>query len=551
MQEDIPGFSDFFSIEKLSKLEQGREEEIIQPLIELGYLKSSKVSSVTIEKAINLFRLEYGKAGLKSNFLHYDFVDQDFERDLSNSLSGFELKLIHQLTNLDGEFKIQILSGIGDLNIFTRVIHYRLNILGLYTQKIEEPYSYHTNKGLEKINLWVNASNVLDLINMVGDIPRLSKAIYFNPIFEEKIVFFEYQNESNSNRFELKPEFLDRLDDVLPRKTEAFKKFKKDIYRKREKKRDYTWIGLQVADDFNSFLLRLLQVNQWIKGYYLGALDSEIRDLTFESILDFFKIEVESGKVHLKFWEFVAHLGKGYWAFNILYFFQEMLEVEAEEPTEERSFDLLENELGKQDEKSRVELEQKMDEAWIEINIEAKSKLLKSNNLGLRVYMGTKSIMKTIGKKIHKLFSWIKSKAVAAFNLVKNLVKTLYKEIREGIKMFRHGMEFLFGRRRIVTPDFENKKLAIADFDIDCDSVFILSNDISANVIKEHTEKCLYYAKSLNFSLKLVGKVMYWALNLSNPLSWSILSVKIAWLFKDLVKELLARTNLLKKFQFE
>jgi hypothetical protein len=149
-----------------------------------------------------------------------------------------------------------------------------------------------------------------------------------------------------------------------------------------------------------------------------------------------------------------------------------------------------------------------------------------------------KSILQRIGGAIKHVFTWMKDKLQSLWNWLRSLVKIIYREIREGLKVFAHGMKFLFGTREIVTSG--NAGELFTKFDLDADSVLINSG-MAADQLKAHSEQVSYFGSSLLFSLTLTGRVIHWAIGLATGGSWAEVLIKLAQLFKAQVKEWLDR----------
>ena len=113
--------------------QEGREEEYIQPLIDLGYLPvGAEKKTKLLQKAISQFRREYRVLNwLQSGLDIPNHIDLELEREPDS----LEIKLLHLLIDMDGDFKIEQLPLEGEQSIISRVIFYRLTVMGclLYT----------------------------------------------------------------------------------------------------------------------------------------------------------------------------------------------------------------------------------------------------------------------------------------------------------------------------------------------------------------------------------------------------------------------------------
>ena len=183
--------------EEVKKLEHGRTEEILQPLLDLGYIKTAH--EVLIPEGIRLFRKDY----LELNLIP-EFAPNFLFLPLSE-LEGEELDLLHTLTALDGDFELETLPEIDETNLCSRIIHYRLSIHRLYTLVIDDPFSKESLKGLKGFRGLIKnlPPDSLSLINLLGNIPALIQhlSIDSNGGLNKKVVAFEYQKSTKISRF--------------------------------------------------------------------------------------------------------------------------------------------------------------------------------------------------------------------------------------------------------------------------------------------------------------------------------------------------------------
>lgn len=183
--------------QEVEKLEFGRTEEILQPLLDLGYIKTA--DKVLIAEGIRLFRKDYLSLNLIPEFSpRFLFLPMA-------ELEGQELSLLHTLTALAGDFTLELLPEIGEVNLCSRIIHYRLSIHNFFDHAVDSPFSLESLNALQNIRSWIGnlPKNSLDLFNLLGDIPTLIQHINEdkNGGLNKMIVAFKYFKVNKLSRF--------------------------------------------------------------------------------------------------------------------------------------------------------------------------------------------------------------------------------------------------------------------------------------------------------------------------------------------------------------
>ena len=320
--------------------------------------------------------------------------------------------------------------------------------------------------------------------------------------------------------------------------SDFYKELRIQVFESRSK----TYLQKLELDPFNSFLIRLIQVRQWMNGYYYGKLDSQPADRTFQSIVELIE-EEDLKRLRLKY--VLTKLGSntaGYWLLNIHYFFDCICELEKKSSTKNTA-ELI-KEYENQFDKDPIYKNEVTDAAWKSFTSEIEVGIQETNTQIRRFYYGVKSLARSIGRVIKNLFQRIINGVKSVIRIFKNFIKILYKEIREGVRKFFEGMEFLFGKRQIETAISADKVL-VTKFDFDFDVTVWASPDIPLASYKEHMTLCAGYAQNMTFSLKLVAKILKWSFTIaSGALTWPKLALKIAFHFKDLVIKFLVRRKI-------
>jgi len=192
-------WTDVIPAEEVALLEAGRGQEIEQPLIDLGYLNETTIENITLARNSNLanairhFRKDYIKAGLLPDFA------PNFSQLPPEELDGLELNLIHQLTGLDGEFPILNLPKNETVNLISRVLHYRLIILGVYTKLVSSPFGANSQLALNTLSDWLMAKNTKDLLILIGNMPALLQRLLDSNQLKKTVVVFKYKNKTTTS----------------------------------------------------------------------------------------------------------------------------------------------------------------------------------------------------------------------------------------------------------------------------------------------------------------------------------------------------------------
>ncbi len=335
-------------------------------------------------------------------------------------------------------------------------------------------------------------------------------------------------------------------------------KFKKNLkesltpaaYRKTEemildvKQGNMSSFNMISADKYNHFLMRVLQVYCWMNGYYQGKLDSDFGDRTLDAVLDICEDIKKLNKKHIL--KNIGTKNNQYYILNVHYFFKKVIEADEEQEGIVAAGDHPQWSFSNFVEQHEAELNElhhrklaSMDEAWTVYTDEIKIDI----TLGRKIYQGARSLVRSLFRGVRRLFKIIAQgiRKVLTFvrenvlPFLKNFVKFLYREMREGWHKFGTGMKFLFGRRQFKTTDPDSGLMVMSGYDFDFDTTLFIPEGISLNIVSSHIEKVNYHASSLNFSLTLIGKVVHWAITIAWNFTWAGLLLRLALYFKKLV----------------
>ena len=286
----------------------------------------------------------------------------------------------------------------------------------------------------------------------------------------------------------------------------------------------------------NRVILRLLQIRQWMSGYYQADLDSKLEALTFESLLDLVKSEKAGGNTSFNAQSFIGYIGQDYWALNIHYLLDQYSEaIDNQQVNLDDIFHAYQQTVVTAKPKQLNMLEQNMNQAWTAQIAETTANMSGAGKFVGKLYYGAKSVVKALWKGIKAIFKVFVKTITKMANYLKSLVRVLFREIREGLQSFAIGMKFLFGKREVITGEGTARIFSKFDFDMDCRMIY--GRQISESELTTHIQELQKRTKGLEFAMMLTGKVIKMLMILLTG-GWQVLLIKIGLAFKNLIKSL-------------
>jgi hypothetical protein len=468
---------------------ESRTTETIQGLCDLGYLNKKDIeNNECIEKAVRSFRTEYENINLLDK--RYSFYNPNQYSSFAQELNTVELDLLHNLTSLDGDFEIQQIPKYNEVGIISRVIHFRLNIYGLFAtespQKICEPFSIASENALAKLNTFYKQNkSKLELINLLGDLPKTEQFIVENVTDSNKRFIYIVKNNKYT------------LSSILKNNS--------------------------ISEDYHFFLSRVYQLFLWSHGFYNGKIDSELGVITEDALGSLLEIINNDSKLtknrSLILQNFYSN--KTFDGFNILNFvdlirllpheYLDNVDGNNKPECESVAQAILSNQEALNTTISNTSF----------INLYNQTQ--EDNSLVKRIYYGAKRIIKLIPR----FFKFIKDKIIDKIidkvkewsDFIKNIVIILFKEIRTGLTIFLHGLKFLFNPQPIA-----NETLIISNFSLDFDNYNFINTSTDIKTIHKHINICNYFVNSLQVSLGFTGVILHTILY-SWAGAWSIIDL--------------------------
>lgn len=512
--------------------------DMLQPLIDLGYLTFEEIKpnnpeqSIHLERAVRQFRKDYEAYQLLQQKFTFLPFDQEHYHSYAKQLNEIELDFLQSLVSFEGTFMLSNLPQFGTISLVTRIIHYRLKILGLYGKKtvqgVEAVYENTSLQGLHDIKSFLDWEiSDLDFINGIGNIEQLIEQIYKqidvnHP--DKKMIYMDKKGKFQTHLINIQPE---------------------------------SHVAL-----YYEFLARIFQIRLWIDGLYNGEIDGKIRDddvnnystkKAIRELVRYLRRDKE-----LREDPFIIRKGYNLKELKVKDFYNKNRRLNAYVLN---VIDLLYVTKAMKDDQSVVavsdvlidEKHRKLKKDLLDDNgtfredvkkeLEEREKDFLSGSKR-RLYYGIKQFGQTIRRVIKNIFRFISDRIKLGFNVVKRLAVWVFREIKEGIKVFYHGMKFLIGKREIITskkPMESRQKGEVPDdsivskYDLDCDSIIFISKKCDGDSERQHTKKCQNQINSLNISLVLTALILRWVLLLtSGATGWTPFLLMIARTLKKI-----------------
>ncbi|MDW7691751.1 hypothetical protein R9C00_16600 [Flammeovirgaceae bacterium SG7u.111] len=506
-------------------------DEILQHLQELGYINRA------LGDALLNSQIDEGKQAFKEDFLSSGLLSR---KEISDSLrldeETFLLQTSRQATDIDEGFTFKQMPELGTTNLITRIIHYRLELFGLWDGNafpISSPFSINALLMLRRLEEYTDLSE-LDCINQLADIEGFTYRLLEERPPEDFILTFRGKKLEGDEfkKLERRRAFGRQLVDEFGEKNEYIKKLKKTVLKDNEDKIDYHFLRKESRNEFKKFVLRLIQVHQWQEGFYDGLLDSNMGDATVSSVLEAINLHNESTDADIKPHRALTYLDDGFYMFNGLFFLKQYM-VENEGHNPEKLWEELGNQVAEASEEDREQYNENLSKIKKEL-VSGSDKPTVKKGFFKRVYCGVKKVLQKAMAMIKKLFKFVLTKLKQLTSFLTRIFKIFYENLRFGIKAFLDGLKFIIGRKMVVTAT--EKDFIISTFSLDGDCMN-LANQSAAKLVKDHRFKTGYFFATMFFSLKVVQGVLQLVLRAVNMLSWPLLLIKIVQVVKMIVEE--------------
>lgn len=505
------------------------EGEIVQHLIELGYLPQLNLevlNRVQVQEAEDHFLSDLNRSGLNS--------EGGFMRGFMLDQSALLLEYTRKATDIDEGYTFNQLPELGETNLISCIIHYRLELFGLWDEPVNKPYGKATAIALDQLARYADFDR-LSAINALADIEGFTKHLINTRPAEDFILTFKGRNLSKKYKKRAARKFLSQLRKDLKPDNAFLTAFTNKVVDVKGKKADYGFLARESRDDFKHFVLRLIQVHQWQEGLYEGILDGKIGNLSLASLTNAIAFDQANirKKNRLNDHELLAFLGNDFCMLNGYYFLTRYM-LEPGENTDEA---FLWQQMNEQ-----VAAASSTDQSDYQLQVEQVKKRIKSDaeqakvkkGFFKRIYCGVKKMIKKARVMLKKLVSDLGAMIKRAWDFVKKLFKAFFENLKMAIRAFVDGIKFLFGKKEIVSTKGDG--FSFSKFQITGDCLNVVQNP-SHELIQQHRGTTAYNFKVMGFSLKVVSGVLKIVINAASVIGWPLLLINLVKVFKSLTEE--------------
>lgn len=503
-----------------------------QMLSDLGYLKTEFLTVFSVEnkiaEAYRVFYAELLLSGLKSIKEINEFTN--LYQDQA------ELKLLETVTDIDEGIPIMKLPELGESGLITRIIHYRLSLLGLYTGPIELNFNAFSYAGLEKAAIYIRKSK-LSTLNLLANLQNYTEAFLTENGFLHSVVAFKSgitgkQKDVPAYSGKFKRQIRQDLKDHEAR----YEILEEKLFRRNDDNVDLALLQSMAGEEINRFILRLIQLHQWMAGYYNGALDADFSELTVESLIEIIENYNEGTDDKIRAADVLARVRDDYFIFNCLYFLKQYKEENRQADQTMNTLAILSDAYSKADPGEQQAFETNF-QAGIDLVRSDQDTIPETRNGVLRrVFFGIKTFFKKAFRFARKLFRWIVNGLKQAGIFVKNAIRMIYTFLKEAIRHFIEGVKFLLGKLPVTTQSSDGRSM-YSNFDIDKDGLNIFET-ADASDIKIHLDMVKQKVHSMSFSLALIGflfDTLKTALSLATVIAWPLFILKLVIAFKKVI----------------
>ena len=504
-----------------------RKNEITQHLVELGYIPLQKANALKftdVKAAQEQFMEEVRSSGLFS---------EDQLHILSVRGREFMLgTLLRRLTDIDEGIVLDALPARGETNLVTRMVHYRLDLFGLWPHDTGKPLSNLTMEKLDEIAGFAHC-NRLEAVNHLADIEQFTKRLLETHPPESFILVFRSPKVTSETKKKLdrRHAFKRQLIEDFGDRTDFIRDMARNVLKNNPKKVDFNFLQRVANDPFKRFVMRLLQVHQWQDGFYSGLLDSDMGQVTLESFMQTIGFYNQTDGRHIKTHRAITYVHQGYFVFNSLFFLQEYMVEEDQTGSGNAILQSITNQLQVAGEDERSDFNDNLHKLKKDIYKDSEKEPKERKGFLQRIYYGIKRFIKKAFRFIRKIYTWIKDRVEKAWGFLKGLFRDFFENLQVGIRAFIDGINFIFGRKEIESHTFGES--IVSKFSIDGDSFSISTKEIS-QVLEEHLQTIGYNINSMKFTLAIVAGILKLIIGMVSIITWPLLLMNIIKIYRNI-----------------
>lgn len=485
--------------------------EILQHLAELGYL-SLPVLAVPaqhqVQKAKDAFEADLWRCGL--------FPEDELVRVRGFGRSYFLRNFLRRMTDIDEGVQLSTLPQRGEQSLSSRLLHYRLDLMGLWELPISTSLGTSSLTALAALSVFAKCPE-LEALNLLGNIEQFTARLLRVYDEEQFILCFRSPRSSEDMRGSLnhRNAFGRQLKADFGERTDYLKFLQKHVFNNRQERIDYGFLEQASRTDFNAFLIRLIQIHQWQEGFYNGLLDSDLGDLSLQSFIDAIDFYNSANEKDIKMKRFLTYLGQDYFMFNALFFLTEYMVEEEKDGTEE-FWSSLAGQLAEADDETQSRFTRNVRRLMPNADFEAKPE----NGLLKRIYFGARKLLQKAFRFIQKICRWVADKLEQMWSFLKKLFSDFFGNLEQGLRMFVNGLRFLLGRKVIATGSGQQCIVTQIRLDGDISNIALNADSL---LMERHLDETREKLDELNFSLRVTGEILRLVIQSLSIICWPLL----------------------------
>ena len=504
-----------------------------QVLIDLGYLRPEflvePIKERKINEAYSLFYSDLEVSGLISSSENTN-IESVFQEEA-------DTKLLEIVADIDEGLHLKKVPSFGEKSLVVRILHYRLNLLGLYEDFVAGHFSAASYAALDKAAFMIKKSK-LTALNLLADIQTYTDAFLKARGYNNCIVsFFTGKEAQKTSIPDYSGKFKRRLKKDLKKHPAIFEKLDDHVFFRRDKKVNLDYLRKLEKEEINRFTLRLLQLHQWMGGHYNGLLDTDFGNYTLNSFINIIGQYNESEAEKVKTEEVLVKVTDNVIVFNALFFLKQYKNENASEDRTLNTLQILSENYHEASEENKEQFRRNFQDGIDEaIKNENKTPETKFGMIR-RVFFGIKAFFKKAFKFAKRIFKWIAEKVGKAVDFIQNTLRMIYNYLKQAVKHFIDGVKFLLGKLPVVNKD-DQGNLLISNFDFDKDGISIIGSK-NDDLINLHLRSVNRRIVSMSFSLALISflfKTIKGILSSATVVAWPIFAIKLVVAFKKVIE---------------
>jgi len=508
-----------------------QKNRCIQHLTELGYIPVIRVNTL-IPKEVALAKAAFLK-DVKRSGLYPEITPGQLIPDDDDLLAD----MLGQAVDIDEGFIFGRLPEKGELNLITRIIHYRLDLFGMWEFPVSNPFNAVTLAGLKEIAGYADCSP-LEAVNLMGDVEKFTQKLLKANKEEKFILTFKPANtvdEPLIRKLDRRHKFKRQLIEDFGERNDFFKYLNREVLKNDPSKIDMVFLHKEALNPFKRFILRLIQIHQWQEGLYDGLLDSDIGEVTLSSIINAVHLYNVTDRKNIQLYRVLTYVYDGYFLFNALFFLQEYMtedqQTEYAADAEGKILSDITKAMKNAGPQSLNAFHLNLEILKDEITIASTQKPEEKKGFLKRVYFGIKRFFRKVVRFSKKIFHWIVQLSRSFMGILKKIFGHFFNNLAKGIKAFIDGIKFLFGKKSTVTV--KEDKVISSVIRIDGDSTSFVSQN-ATELMHEHLQKIRYHTTSMIFSLSIVGGVLNIVMKAISVISWPMILFSIIRIYRNI-----------------